>query len=221
MFALFSGVAGLLGFALLLAALLAPTPSPDTMRRETNLFLWQDAGVIVQALTMLPVTWGIYRLSLRRDGGSSREWLILGLFAQSSLVFASALIFTGTVSDMLYMAPIGLVGMWLLLVNRSGNGIASSAVVWLGRAAGAGLLIIAVGFVIYGIFIAPAVFLRPLSNAEIDAQSLTPANLVAHVCMAVGTLLGRLVYPVWALLLGRRLLLTRDADVKRTAPLAG
>jgi hypothetical protein len=220
MFALFSGGAGLLAVGLLVSALVAPTPSPDTMRRETNLFLWQDVGVIVQALAMLPVTWGIYRLSLRRDSGSSRGRMVLGLFAQTSLVLASALIFTGTVSDMLYMAPIGLVGMWLLLVNRSGDGIASSAIVWLGRVAGVGLLVIAVRFVIYGTFVAPAVFLRPLSNGEIDAQSLTPANLVAHVCMAVGTLLGRLVYPVWALFLGRRLLLTRDADVKRTAPLA-
>lgn len=205
-FALLSGVIGLVALAFLIAALLAPTPSPDTMRRETDFFRWQDAGVILQAITMIPVTLGIYHLTREQDRTWSRASLALGLFAQVSLVISSALIFTHTTSDMLYMGPVGLVGLWLLAVNRSCYAFLSKRLVWTGRVAGMGLLIIGVGFLTYGLFVAPAVFVRPLSNAEIDAQSLTLANLIAHICIAAGTLLGRLVYPFWALLFGRRLL---------------
>jgi hypothetical protein len=205
-FALLSGVIGLIAVAFLIAALLAPTPSPDTMRRETDFFRWQDAGVILQAITMIPVTLGIYHLTREQDRNRSRACLELGLFAQASLVITSCLIFTHTTSDMLYMGPVGLVGLWLLLVNRGGAAFLSRQLVWTGRVAGTGLLIIGVGFLIYGFLVAPAVFVGPLSNAEIDAQSLTLANLIAHIFIALGTLLGRLVYPIWALLLGRRLL---------------
>lgn len=105
---------------------------------------------------------------------------------------------------MLYMAPIGLVGIWLLLVNKKDDTLFSRAIVWAGTIAGLGLLLVGIGFVVYGSFVAPEVFTRPLTNAEIDAQSLTTPNLIAHICMAVGTLLGRVVYPIWTIALGLR-----------------
>jgi hypothetical protein len=210
--AVLSGVIGLVAFACLIAALAAPPPLPGSLRRETNYFRWQDAGVILQALTMIPVTLGVYRLTVARSPEWSRLCLILGLFAQAALITSSALIFTHTTADMLYMAPQGLVGLWLLLINRKRDGIISSSVAWTGRVAGTGLLLIGTGFVLYGAMVAPAVFVRPLSNGEIDAQSWTQANVIAHVGMAAGTLLGRAIYPIWAVLLGRRLLKITHAE---------
>ena len=214
--ALLSGVIGLVAFAFLIAALAAPPPAPDSLRRETQLFRWQDAGVILQALTMVPVTLGIYRLTAMRSPEWSRLCVTLGLFAQAALIVSSALIFTNTTSDMFYMAPVGLVGVWLLLVNRKQDGIVSTAVAWTGRVAGFGLLLIGAGFVLYGIFVAPSVFIGPLSNAEIESQSWTQANIIAHIGMAAGTLLGRAVYPVWAILLGRHLLKIGGANLIET-----
>jgi hypothetical protein len=208
-FAILAGIIGLVAVGLLIAALAAPTPSPDTMRRETNFFLWQDAGVILQALAMIPLTLGIYQLSVEPGGNRHRNTLALGLLAQAGLVLTSGLIFTGTASDMLYMAPMGLVGLWLLLVCRNRDGLMSSRLAWLGRVAGFGLILIGLGFLIYGILVAPAIFVRPLTSAEIDAQTLTPANLVSHLLLAAGTLLGRVIYPLWAILLGRSLLRMR------------
>ena len=212
-----SGLIGLVAVGCLIAALFAPTPSAHSMRRETNFFRWQDAGVILQALLMVPVTLGLYRLSTEARGLGNRLLAGLGVIAQIMLVICSSLIFTGTAADMLYMAPLGLVGIWLLAV--SGGPSVSRSVVWTGRIAGFGLLLIGIGFLIYGAFVAPAIFLRPLTNAEIDAQSLTTPNLVAHICMALGTLLGRLGYPIWALLMGRALLHSRDRAATVTDPL--
>ena len=201
-YALLSGVLGILAVGLLVGALVAPTPAPSSMRRETSLFAWQNAALILQSLAMIPLTLGLHRLAKEK----SPTVVALGLIAQISLVIASALLFADLVSDMLYMAPIGLVGLWLLFVNRRDGGYFSTGLVWAGRIAGIGLLTVGLGFLLYGAFVAPAVFIRPLTHAEIDAQSLTTPNLVAHVCTAAGTVFGRLVYPVWTIVLGKRLM---------------
>jgi hypothetical protein len=202
--AIIAGLLGLIGTGLLVAALFAPTPATSTMRRETSLFLWQDAFVVAQALAMIPVTLGLYRLTARASGATSA--IAVGLFAQAYLVITTSLIFTNTTSDMLYMFGIGLVGVWLFLVNRRALDLGSSRVMWTGRVAATGLVLVGIGFLIYGALVAPAVFVRPLTIAEIDAQTLTPANLISHLCLAIGTLFGRVLYPIWTLLLGRRLL---------------
>jgi hypothetical protein len=213
-FAIIAGILGLIGTGLLIAALFAPTPSPNTMRRETNLFLWQDAFVIAQALAMIPVTLGIYRVTSRTAGAAGT--LVLGLIAQAFLVITTSLIFTDTASDMLYMFGVGLVGIWLFLVTRRALDLSSSKVMWTGRVAAFGLMLIGIGFLIYGVLVAPAVFVRPLTIPEIDAQTLTPANLISHLCLALGTLLGRVIYPVWTLLLGRALLVRDDEPAVAT-----
>lgn len=202
--ALVSGVVGLLGVGLLIAALAAPTPEPNTMRRATSLFAWQNVAVLLQAVTMIPVTLGLFRTSRAKPDAKFMA-VSIGLVGQIALILTAGLLLTGTVSDMLYMGPIGIVGFWLLLINKPDDELFSRRIARTGRIAGLGLLIIGIGFVIYGIFVAPAVFIRPLTNAELDAQSLTTPNLIAHVCMAIGTLLGRLIYPIWAIILGRRM----------------
>jgi hypothetical protein len=215
-FAVVAGFLGIIGTGLLIAALFAPTPAPGTMRRETVLFLWQDAFVILQGLAMIPVTLRLYRLRSDRDGAGGRT-LALGLIAQVGVVITTALIFTDTVSDMLYMGPIGLVGLWVFLVNRPRVALTSPKVAWTGRVAALGLLLVGVGFLIYGALVAPTVFVRPLTTAEIDAQTLTLANLISHLCLAVGTLLGRVLYPIWIMLLGRTWLRVSEGQMDEPA----
>jgi hypothetical protein len=176
------------------------------MRRETNWFHWQDGGAILQALAMIPVIVGLNSLTRGEQLDAGRKVFIFGVIAQTGVILASALTFAGLASDMLYMAPMGLVGLWLVLVNRKRSRLVSGSVAWTGRVAGFGLMLIGLGFCIYGALVAPQAFLRPLTTAELDAQTLTTSNLVAHLCMAAGTLLGRFIYPVWTLLLGWTLL---------------
>lgn len=201
-----SGLVGILAVGLLIAALAAPTPAADSMRRETSLFAWQNAAVVFQALAMVPVTLGVSQLFGKTAPMASRRLLLIGLVGQITLILAAGLLLTGTVSDMLYMAPIGLVGLWVLLVSKSNPLTFPRGVRWLGLIAGSGLSLIGLGFILYGAFVAPAVFVRPLTSAEIDAQSLTTPNLIAHLCMAAGTPFGRVLYPIWTLALGVRMI---------------
>ncbi len=203
--AVFSATIGLAAFCLLVAALVAPTPSPATLRRYDELFRWQDAGVLLQALAMIPVTLGLHAAMRPQTLPWRNGAALIGLAAQASLVLVVLLRFAGVTSDMLYMLPQGFVGLWLLVVNWRRTPPLSRGMARTGVFAGLGLLVAGVGFLIYGALVAPRVFLGPLTNAEIDAQSWTIPNVVAHLCLAVG-LLGRAGYPVWTLLLGRDLL---------------
>lgn len=203
--ALSCGLIGLIGFGLLVMALSTPPPSPGTLRRATDPFRWQDASIIIQSFLMLPVAFGLVSILRGKPATFGDPLVLFGLIAFGSLCISSALIFSGTVSDMFYMLPQGLVGVWVVLVNGRLPVPLGRSVRWLGRISGFGLILIGLGFVIYGACVAPRIFAGPLSNAEIDAQTWTTANILAHMLMAAGTLLGRALNPVWLLLLGRRL----------------
>ncbi len=201
--AILAALAGFVGFGFLVAALLAPTPSPETLRRYPDLFRFQDAGVLLQAMAMIPVT-------LVVGVPTQRTWrsfpAVLGIVAQAALVVLLLLRFANVTSDMLYMLPQGVVGVWLLVANRKPSDLLAGGLARTGLIAGLGLLIVGAGFLIYGALVAPGVFAGPLTNAEIDAQAWTPANVIAHLCLALGTVVGRFAYPVWTLLLARNLL---------------
>ena len=203
--ALISGLIGVIGFGLLVMALSTPPPSPGTLRRATDPFRWQDASVSIQSLLMLPLAFGLVSVLRGKPATFSDPLVVLGLIAFGTLCISSALIFSGTVSDMFYMLPQGLVGLWVVWISGRTSVSLGRDVLWLGRISGVGLILIGLGFVIYGVFVAPRIFVGPLSNAEIDAQTWTTANILAHMLMGAGTLLGRALNPFWLLLLGRRL----------------
>ena len=203
--ALISGLIGVIGFGLLVMALSTPPPSPGTLRRATDPFRLQDASVSIQSLLMLPLAFGLVSVLRGKPATFSDPLVVLGLIAFGTLCISSALIFSGTVSDMFYMLPQGLVGLWVVWISGRTSVSLGRDVLWLGRISGFGLILIGLGFVIYGVFVAPRIFVGPLSNAEIDAQTWTTANILAHMLMAAGTLLGRALNPFWLLLLGRRL----------------
>ena len=205
-FTLISGLIGLIGFGLLVIALSTPPPSPGTLRRASDPFRWQDASIIIQSLLMLPVAFGLVSMLRDKPATFSDPLVLFGLIAFGTLCISSALIFSGTVSDMFYMLPQALVGLWVVWVSGKLSVKTGRSVLWLGRISGFGLILIGLGFVIYGLFVAPRIFSGPLSNADIDAQTWTTANILAHMLMAAGTLLGRALNPIWLLLLGCRLL---------------
>lgn len=198
-----AGLAGLASFGFLVLALAAPGAGNGSLRRTTDWFRWQDAGVIIQAMSMLPAT-----IALADRLPTARDWLRFGLAAQAVLALSSFLIFPHVTADMLYMLPQGAVGIWLIAVTAKRSGL-PAATRWTGRIAGVGLLLIGIGAVLYAGLVAPRLLLRPLTNAEIDAQSWTTGNVVAHVFMAGGTVPGRLLYPVWCLLCWRAMVRRR------------
>jgi hypothetical protein len=197
-----SSIIAIAGFAVLAAALAAPPPAPGTLRRSEDLFRWQDGVVLVQALMMFPVSLGLRSLWPAQVGGTRSPLILAGLLSQAALAGVLLIRFADLTADLVYMIPQGLVGAWVIAFNVQTRGMLNKWVRWLGMIAGFGLLLVGAGALIYGVFVAPEMFVRPLTDAEIDAQTWTQPNIIAHICMAAGTLLGRALYPVWLLILG-------------------
>jgi hypothetical protein len=209
--AILAGVLGFVGFGLLVAALAAPPPAPETLRRSEDLFRWQDGGLLLQTLTMIPLTLGLHAWAFPNAIPIRHPITALGLASQLALALILLLRFANVTSDMLYMIPQGFVGLWLALFNTVRPASMPKATSWVGIVAGAGLVVVGVGALTYAALVAPRMFIGPLTDVEIDAQSWTMPNVVAHICMAAGTLLGRAIFPIWLLLAGKRLLSGRQA----------
>jgi len=58
--------------------------------------------------------------------------------------------------------------------------------------------------ILFGVFVDPKSLLGPLPLDYKDVNSVP--NIVAHIILLIGTVTGVTTYPVWSLLLGRKLL---------------
>jgi hypothetical protein len=215
--AMASGVIGIVASGLLIAAIVtrdlvanpAPLPSGRVPQGVWDmLFRGQDVGVMVQALLMIPVTLFLHVLGRQRSKKLSRVNVALGLAGHSAVVLTVVLVFAYRAfwADGLYMFPLGVVGMWLLGVSWLITGRASGGVTGVGMVGGLGLVLIGVGAIGIAIGLGPEIFNLKEPAALDPARVSGTANQVAHTVLPVGTLMGRVLYPIWAILLGRRLL---------------
>jgi hypothetical protein len=213
-----SGVIGIVAFFFLIAALVTrdllvdPAPALESGRAPHGpwdvLFRGQDVGVMVQALLMIPVTLFVHDLGRQRSQGLSGVNVALGLVGHSAVALAVLLVFAYRAfwADGLYMFPLGVVGMWLIGVSWLITGRVSRGVTGAGIGAGLGLVLIGAGAIGIAIGLGPEIFNLKEPAALDPARVSGTANRVAHAALPVGTLMGRGLYPIWAILLGRRLL---------------
>lgn len=205
--AIVAGCIGLVSFGLLFGGLVASPYTPEVGRIGVSkvLLRGQDIAVALQALLMILVT-----LAILRQPTPLRQvpWLAgVGILGHVGVVLSIALFFAfGAVSgDMLYMLPQGLIGLWLIALC----GAASSLSVWLrviGALAGIGLLIIAVGDAIIANALGWDIFdlrARPPVSPEAWASQ---GNRFGHRLLPIGTLLGRILYPIWTIAVGYKLI---------------
>lgn len=203
--AIISGVIGILAFGSMAAAVFVRLSGhpPDL------LFTINHVGVILQSLLMIPVALALGRLSRQRPPAMSRATLAFGIVALSLTVFWLALIFIQLAWDAVYTVPQGLVGVWLMLVNWRLSGVLGRAVRWLGTIAGFGMVLVGQFPITYAIFVEPVNFFAPSPD---DASFVeTTANSIIHLLLIIGSYFGVLPYPIWSMLVGRRLLRERAA----------
>ena len=112
----------------------------------------------------------------------------------------------GAVSgDMLYMLPQGLIGIWLIALCGAASSLSVSLRA-IGVLAGIGLLLIAVGDTIIANALGWQIFdLRPRPSVPAEAVS-SYGNWLGHALLPIGTLLGRILYPIWSIAVGYKLI---------------
>jgi hypothetical protein len=153
-------------------------------------------GVMLQAIFMIPVAVALHTLGRQRSVGVSRAAVTVGIIALCGVaLFRLLLLVNPAVSDILFMGPIGFVGVWLIVVNWLLAGVLSRAIRITGTIAGVGLVIVGASF----FFLGGLVVLT-------EGPYAYTSNVAFHIGIAVGGLPGFIIYPIWAILLGRKLL---------------
>jgi len=197
--AITSGVVGILAFASLVAYLatqVSEFANTGVMPAAGRILLSLNyVGVAVQALCLIPAVVALHRLGGWRSPRLSKWATRMCVSALAVVVVVRLLIFVSpAVSDILFMAPMGFVGAWLLLVNWLLNGVLPRWLRIIGWIAGAGLTVVGLNFFFNG---GMAVFTHgPWAYAD---------DIPFHKGLALGGLPGFILFPIWAIFVGIRL----------------
>ncbi|QHT71670.1 hypothetical protein GXP67_35880 [Rhodocytophaga rosea] len=202
--AIASGIIGILAAGSLITYLILRSSS-----QEVTIFLSRvhDGGVFLQFLLLIPVVFGLHKLSLLRPPGMSRTILSMGVGAVLWVVFCLLLTLPKVVAEVLYMFPQGVFGGWLMVVCWRLRNNLSPGLRWFGIIVGFGLALVGIFPLGYAIFVDTIILQIPAASEEAVAKiPITPANMVLHWFLWVGSPMGVLTLPFWTILIGRRLL---------------
>ena len=204
--AIASGLFGIIAQAALMTAVMTRSTMAIT-GQVWFLFRTHDVIAILQFLFMIPVLLALHNLSQRQLPGISRTTLAIGIVALSLTALFLILIFPWIMSDAYYMIPQAMFGVCLIVINCQLKGAVSRGIRWFGIITGFGLLLVGISEIGYAIFVSP-VGLRipaaPIEELEIPVEST--ANIILHMILNIGSLMGVLMLPIWTLILGRKLL---------------
>ena len=202
--AIASGLAGLLSFACLMSYLFHPAlhiPVSGATPLMGRVLLNSDfLAAMLQAVLLLPMA---YRFpgSGVRSLQAVRVARIVGVTGFLLVAVLRLLpVFSSSVSDILFMAPTGLVGAWLVMANwprgsSAPNAMPSRGVAILGVIAGALLVGVGLNFVFNG---GMAVFTQgPLAYSN---------NVPFHIGLALTGGPGFNLFSLWSILLGVKML---------------
>ena len=211
--AITSGILGLLAFAALITAVLTRT-SWEITPRIWFLFNVHNAVTILQFLSMIPLAIGLYNLSHKQSPGMSRATLNIGIVTLSLTALFNLLYFPKIMSDEYYMIPQGVFGVWLIAVNWQLKSILSKGLRWFGIIVGFGLALVGVYEIGFAIFVDPSGLRIPAPDFEsIKDPGDTTANIIVHLILDIGTFIGVLPFPIWAITIGRKLLREKEEQL--------
>jgi hypothetical protein len=209
--AIASGVVGIVALAFILAAVSERTNRLGAGRPgalSVSLQASHDVGLMLQAVLIIPAALILHAFGRRRSRALSGANVGVGVAALSLIALVELLLLINVVPtrlDTFYMPPLGVVGVWLIVANWLGVERVPRALIWLGTVAGLGLAVLGTSAFLFLTF-------QALGGAAAMADSRTVKwNRELHVGLAVGTLIGRTMFPIWAMLLGRKLLLIDQA----------
>jgi hypothetical protein len=198
-----SGTLGILALTFLVLALRFRASNAGGASKVA--FRAHDLGTVLQALLMIPAVLLLSTLA-GAFHGRARRLVALGVIGEATVALFLMLTFAINASNMLDMLPQGLVGLWLILVSIAMRYTLSRGTTRIGIVAGTGLVVIALSLVGIAVALGPAVVVfTPSAAPPVDPAAVSSVtNRIAHQALGVGTLLGRTLYPLWAISVGIR-----------------
>jgi hypothetical protein len=164
---------------------------------------FHDVGVSMQFLLLIPVVVALHKMSQQRLSRITQTSLTTGIVTICFVVLFLLLILPKIVSDILYMLPQGIFGVWLIFICFRMNGVLSKGLKRFGMIIGLGLTL--VGFFFVGYIILVSIIPLRIPAASLEEASkipITSANSSLHYFLDIGSLLGVLTLPIWTILIG-------------------
>lgn len=200
-----SGIVGIIAYAFLIGYL---TIRNHDAQNGIIPIRVHDFCVILQFLLLIPVVFGMFRIVQERFSNTSRAMLNMGVGALSVTVLFLLLVFPKIIADTLYMFPQGIFGAWLIIACRRMKGLIPQWLRWFGIIVGFGLTLVGVFPIGYAIFVDPVLIHMPAPSDEMmeKAPFNTPADILLHQLVWIGTFMGVLMLPIWTILTGMNFL---------------
>ena len=119
--AITSGVLGLVAYGFLWAFLITMISGGDEQACRP-LITTHDVGVLLQSLFMIPLVLTLGGIASQRSPGARRSVVAVGIVALVLTMFSLLLIIANVLAGPFFMLWHGLLGIWLIVVNRLVSG---------------------------------------------------------------------------------------------------
>lgn len=209
--AIMSGAIGIIAHGFLWAFVVRRVSGGDE-QACIPLIRTHDVGVILQSLFMIPVVFMLGEIANQHSRGISRANVAVGVSALSLIILCLLLTFANVLADDIYTVPQGMLGIWLIVISWRVSSVLSRSLTWLGTVIGVGLLLVAAFPIGFAIFVDPSFGPWPFDYEP--PKGTERANEILHNMFFIGSFMGVTTYPIWAVLVGRRLLRTGNLVTK-------
>ena len=174
---------------------------------QAVLFLkFREGLAVLQFLLLIPVAIALYHIVQKSTYRVERNTLAIGIGALVTAALFAVLAIPGILSDILYLFPQGVFGVWLIFISLRLKGQQSKALIRLGIAIGTALAIAGIFPIGYAMFVDTIILQIPAPNDALKKVATDmPANSILHSMLGIGVI-GVLLLPVWTILTGVKLL---------------
>jgi len=201
--AIASGAIGLIAYGFLWAFLITRVSGANA-RTFVPLIRIHDVAVMLQSILLIPVVLTLGSIVGERSPGARRPIVIGGVAALSLMILSLVLITANLISDGFFMLWQGLLGVWLIVVNRRVSSVFSRGLTRFGMVVGVGLAIVGTFPVGFAIFVDPS--FGPVPWDYEPPPGTEKADAILHTILVIGGFIGIATQPFWSALIGRRLL---------------
>ncbi|MES2061642.1 MAG: hypothetical protein V4456_06960 [Bacteroidota bacterium] len=203
--AIASGVIGIVAYVFLIGFLLIR--SQDAQNGVLPIRV-HDSCVILQFIFLIPVVTALFKLIQERSSNISQSMINVGVGSLGFTILFLLLIFPKVLADTWYMFPQGVFGVWVIIASWRLKGIVANWLRWFGILVGFGLTLVGIFPVGYAIFVDPIILQIPAPSNEVmdKIPAETPANILIHQFLYIGSFIGVLTLPIWTIFIGVSLL---------------
>ncbi len=207
-----SGITALLSFAAYIAFLVFDLPRTMQSGNVNQQTLTGDLIGLFQGLSvlfMIPLALALHQLVEPRAGNVSRTALIVGIVSMSVLLAFNLLVVLHIIPETQAGAPIsfffGGIGVWLIAANYlARGGTMPNGLAWLGSVIGAAYILFMLTYWISG-------------AANVASSAALKSNVLFLIGYAALSLSSFILYPIWAIWLGRALSKLKTFATQQTA----